>query len=116
MDVLGIRFCSVSEDAEALADFLGDGLGLPKQTFGQDGVPFSGAIFPAGNSWVEIWPHAADMPAGIMLQIIVDDADAWAGQARANGLEPTGPMDEHGERVYFLTAPNGLPISFQSKL
>ena len=56
------------------------------------------------------------MPAGIMLQIVVDDADVWAGNARKNGLEPTGPIDSHGERIYYLTAPGGLPIAFQSKL
>jgi len=52
------------------------------------------------------------MPAGIMLQIVVDDADAWADNARKNGLEPTGPMDEHGEHIYYLNAPGGLPVSF----
>jgi hypothetical protein len=36
--------------------------------------------------------------------------------ARKNGLEPTGPTDDHGERVYYLIAPGGLPISFHSKL
>jgi len=56
------------------------------------------------------------MPAGIMLQIVVDDADAWAENARKNGLEPSGPIDDHGERIYYLKAPGGLPISFQSTL
>lgn len=116
MEVLGIRFCTVSLDAEAIAKFLGDGLGLPKKAVGEAGAPFSGAVFPAGESWVEVWPQADGMPAGTMLQIVVDDADAWAMQARANGLEPSGPMDEHGERVYFLNAPGGMPVSFQSKL
>ena len=115
MEVLGIRFCSVSEDAEAIAGFLSDGIGLPKQTFAEADAPFAGAIFPAGDSWIEVWPHAEGMPSGVMLQIVVDDADAWAEQARANGLEPSGPMDDHGERIYFLTAPDGLPVSFQSK-
>lgn len=118
MKVLGIRFCKVSNDAEELAGFLGDGLGLPKTKMGEDGDPFCGAVFSvgAGESWVEIWPEAPGMPAGTMLQIIVDDADVWAENARNNGLEPNGPMDAHGERIYYLDAPGGLPISFQSKL
>ena len=56
------------------------------------------------------------MPAGIMLQIEVDDADAFAAHAKANGLEAQGPMDAHGERIYFFKAPTGLQVSFQSKL
>lgn len=115
MQVLGIRFCSVSPEAEGLADFLGNGLGLPANLFTEDGTPFSGAIFPAGESWVEVWPEAPGMPAGIMLQIVVDDADARAEKTRKNGLDPTGPMDEYGERIYYLNAPGGLPVSFQSK-
>ena len=104
MQVLGIRFCSVSAEAEEIATFLGNGLGLPGKKFTEDGAPFSGAVFPAGKSWIEVWPEAPGMPAGIMLQIVVDDADAWAENARNNGLEPTGPMDEHGERIYYLNA------------
>ncbi len=116
MRVLGIRFCSVSAEAEEVARFLGGGLGLPERNMSEDGAPFSGAIYPAGESWVEVWPEGPGMPAGIMLQIVVDDADAWADNARKNGLEPTGPMDAHGERIYYLKAPGGLAISFQSKL
>ena len=115
MKVIGIRFCQVSEQAEDIAKFLADGLGLPKTGFGDSFSTFPGAVFPAGDSWIEVWPQGDGMPAGTMLQIVVDDADAWAEQARANGLEPSGPMDEHGERIYFLTAPGGLPVSFQSK-
>ncbi len=116
MQVLGIRFCSVSAEAEEVARFLGGGLGLPERIMSDDGAPFSGAIFPAGESWVEVWPEGPGMPAGIMLQVVVDDADAWADNSRKNGLEPTGPMDAHGERIYYLKAPGGLAISFQSKL
>jgi hypothetical protein len=114
--VIGIRFCDVSKDAEELAGFLGDGLGLPERKMAEADAPFDGAVFPAGESWIEVWPEAPGMPAGIMLQIVVDDADSWAENARKNGLEPAGPMDEHGERIYYLKAPGGLPISFQSKL
>lgn len=117
MKFLGIRFCSVSKDAEALAGFLGkSGLGLPERDLGGDGDGFSGAVFPAGDSWVEVWSEGPGMPAGVMLQIVVDDADAWAEHARSNGLTPKGPMDAHGERIYFLEAPSGLQMSFQSKL
>ena len=116
MEVLGIRFCSVTDEAEAVARFLGSGLGLPERKMAEADAPFNGAVFPAGESWIEVWPEAPGMPAGIMLQIVVDDADSWAENARKNGLEQAGPMDEHGERIYYLKAPGGLPISFQSKL
>ncbi len=115
MNVLGIRFCSVNAHAEQLARLLGDGLGLPRKDLDDDADGFSGAIFPAGESWIEIWPESEDMPSGVMLQIVVDDADAWAAQARSNGLEPHGPTDAHGERMYFIQGPGGLPITFQSK-
>lgn len=115
MQVLGIRFCSVTREAEALAKFLGEGLGLPEREMPTDSDAFSGAVFPAGESWIEIWPEGPEMPVRIMLQIVDDDADAWAEQARKNGLAPDGPTDAYGERIYFLKAPSGLPVSFQSK-
>ena len=120
MKFLGIRFCRVSKDAEALANFLGDQLGLPpmehKECSKDDSAGFTGAIFPAGGSWIEVWPEGPGMPDGTMLQIVVDDADAWAARAREKGLEPRGPMDAHGERIYTLQAPTGLSVSFQSAL
>lgn len=117
MKVLGIRFCTVSKQAEQLAGFLKDGLGLPETDMGVTGDDFMGAVFPAGeHSWIEMWPESEHMPATTMLQIVVDDADAWAEQAKSNGLEPHGPTDAHGERIYYLQGPDGLPISFQSKL
>ena len=118
MKVLGIRFCSVTSKAEELAEFLGKGLGLPQERIEgtDDSEGFAGAIFPAAESWIEIWPVSAEMPSGIMLQIVVDDADAWAAEARGNGLDPKGPIDAHGERIYYLRAPGGLDVSFQSKL
>ncbi|MEL7488061.1 MAG: hypothetical protein AAGJ87_12690 [Pseudomonadota bacterium] len=124
MKFLGIRFCRVAkrENAEGLAKMLGEtGLGLkavdmPKID-GLDG--FQGAVFPvednASNSWIEIWPASEQMPEMVMLQIIVDDADAWAENARANGLDPKGPDDAHGERIYYIEGPSGLPIAFVSK-
>ncbi len=116
MKVLGIRFCSVSPEAEAMAEFFANGLGLPERDLGYEGEGFGGAVFPAGESWVEIWKDGPQMPAGVMLQIVVDDADAVAETARGNGLEPQGPMDAHGERIYFIEAPGGLNVSFQSRL
>ena len=115
MKVLGIRYCQVAANAAEIADFLGKRVGLPERDCGLDGSHgFAGAVFPAGDSWIELWPKAAEMPEMVMLQIVVDDADAWAGQARANGLDPQGPMDAHGERIYMLTGPGGLQVSIQS--
>ncbi len=51
-----------------------------------------------------------------MLQIIVDDVEAWAENAQKNGLSPLGPTIAHGERIYYLRAPNGTQISFQPKI
>jgi len=115
MKVLAIRFCCVSDEAPAMAEFF-DAMGLEQKKMDGSCEGFSGAIFPAGESWVEIWQSGPQMPAGIMLQIVVDDADAYAEHARSKGLEPNGPMDAHGERIYFAKAPSGLQISFQSKL
>lgn len=113
MQILGLRFCRITDHADEVIAFF-DKLGLPRL----DGCDFgdSGAIFPAGNSWLEIWQQSEHMPAGFMLQILVDDADAFAAQAKEQGLSPQGPMDEHGERIYFLQPPGGFALSFQSKL
>ncbi|WP_108127508.1 VOC family protein [Saccharospirillum mangrovi] len=116
MKVLSMRYCTVTPESTALQHFFRS-LGLaPLQTKTAEGQDVSDNIFLAGNSWVEIWPVGDDMPAGTMLQIVVDDADAFAEQARQQGLDPQGPMDAHGERIYFLEAPTGLPVSFQSRL
>jgi len=113
--VIGIRFSYVTSAAADLARFLGDGLGIPQNVPGTDGDAFAGAIFPAGDGWIEIWPESRGLPVGVMLQIVVDDADAWADRARAGGLDPTGPIEQHGERIYFLEAPGRLPVSFLSR-
>ena len=117
MKLLGIRYCTVSKQAEAIASFLGAaGLGLPERDMGATDS-FQGAVFPASDSsWVEVWPEMDGFNAMTMLQVVVDDADAFAENARMNGLEPKGPMDAHGERIYYLQAPGGLAMSFQSKL
>lgn len=124
MKVLGIRFCKVAkaDTAKALADMLGEnGLGLSANDMGPvDG--FQGAVFPADGaetglgSWIEIWPAGEQMPEMTMLQIVVDDADAWAERAKKNGLDVKGPDDAHGERIYYLEGPGGFPIAFQSKV
>ena len=117
MKLLGIRYCTVSKQAEEIAAFLGaGGLGLVERDMGPS-EPFQGAVFPASDSsWVEIWPEMEGFSAMTMLQLVVDDADAFAQHARSNGLEPKGPMDAHGERIYMLEGPDGLQMSFQSKL
>lgn len=118
MKVLAIRYCAVSADYAATAEFF-DALGLPRRPM-VDGtgepIDFEGAIFPAGDSWIELWSQGPGMPAGTMLQIVVDDADAFARHARSNGLEPQGPHDAHGERIYLLRTPDGAQISIQSAL
>ena len=134
MKVLGLRFCKVAhtDEARALAEILGEnGLGLKANDMGPPdmnmGDGFQGAVFPAGDSdnggaqtglgsWIEIWPAGEAMPKMTMLQIVVDDADAWAARAKKNGLDVKGPDDAHGERIYYLEGPGGLPISFQSKV
>ena len=124
MSLLGIRFCRVAEgdEAEALADALGaKGLGVPARDMAPaDDEGFSGAVFPlaheGGQSWVEIWQAADGMPPGTMLQLVVDDADAYAERARGNGLQVEGPFDAHGERIYAVSGLPGLQLSFQSKL
>lgn len=124
MKVLGIRFCKVAhkDDAKALADMLGEnGLGLTATDMGQS-EDFNGAVFPVDDaaakglgSWIEIWPAGEQMPEMTMLQIVVDDADAFAEQAKKNGLNVKGPDDAHGERIYYLEGAGGLPVAFLSK-
>jgi len=115
---LGIRFAKVGPVAESagLAEMLRL-LGMEEKDMGEaETEGFAGAIFPTQNeSWVEVWPEAEGIPNGYMLQIIVEDADKVAEEAKSNGLAPHGPIDAHGERIYYLTAPGGLPVSFQSK-
>ena len=120
MNILGIRFCSISQEAREFARTL-ESLGLVKKDFGSnDPADFQGAIFPVGpekdTSWIEIWPQSEQMPVGVMLQIIVDDADAFAEHGKSKGLAIQGPIDAHGERIYFLKTAGGTRFSFQSKL
>jgi len=117
MKVLGIRFCAVAEEAIPMAQFFTKGLGLPERDLGGAGDVFQGCIIPAGDSsWVEIWQKGESMPVGLMLQLVVDDADAVAANARENGIKVQGPMEAHGEKIYFAVAPGGLSVSFQEVL
>lgn len=78
---------------------------------------FQGAVFPAGKaSWTEIWAASEHMPETTMLHVIVDDADRYAERAKDNGITVSGPMDMHGERIYFSEAPGGLSMAVLSKL
>ncbi len=123
MRILGIRFCSVSKEGEQLAAFLRDGIGIPPlyntsepASDTEDPKGFEGTIFPAGDSWIEVWPEGPGMPSGVMLQIVVDDAAEWAQQAKENGIDVEGPINAHGECIYFLKAPSGLAVTLQSRL
>lgn len=122
MKLLGIRFCSVTEDAKAEIEFFEQGLGLKNSFKDMQAVEgmgdFWGGIFQTqnGDSWAEFWPSGEQMPAGLMLQLVVDDADAMAEHAKSQGLSLSGPVDAHGERIYYLKSPSGLNMSFQSKL
>jgi len=117
MKLLGIRFCAVAEEAVPMAQFFTKGLGLSERNLGGDADTFSGCVVPAADSsWIEIWQKGADMPAGLMLQLVVDDADAVAATAKENGVDVQGPMEAHGEKIYFAVAPGGLSVSFQEVL
>lgn len=116
MNILGIRFCNVSEQAKEDTEFFANQLGLSNTLTDSD--DFTGGVFATEDksSWVECWKASEDMPAGTMLQLVVENADEFAANAKSNGLEPYGPMDAHGERIYYLKSPSGISISFQSKL
>lgn len=121
MTVLGIRFCTVKLEKEAsdLAAYLGsDGWNFSERGMSTDPAEgFQGAVFPAGKaSWTEIWAASEHMPETVMLHVIVDDADTYARRAQDNGITVSGPMDMHGERIYFSEAPGGLQIAVLSKL
>jgi hypothetical protein len=118
MKPLSIRFCAISSEAEKLVEFLGLGLGFPcvAKPLNDDPEALTGGIFHAGESSIEVWPEGDQMPPGVMLQVVVEDADEVAEHARANGLTPKGPVQAHGEKIYYLLAPGGLAMTFQSKL
>ncbi len=43
-------------------------------------------------------------------------ADEFAKNAKLNGVEAYGPVDAHGERIYYIKTPSGVNMSFQSKV
>lgn len=119
MQPLSIRFCAITPDADDLVEFLGIGLGLAcvaKPLSPDPDAPTGGIFHAADESRIEVWKDGPQMPAGIMLQIVVEDADAMAEHARANGLDPKGPMLTGEEKIYYVMAPGGLAMTFQSKL
>jgi hypothetical protein len=63
MEVLGIRYCSVTAEAAALIRFFA-ALGMPKTDYAEEGI--LGSVVP-------------------------NDADAFAAHARKNELGPEGP-------------------------
>ncbi|MET1254787.1 hypothetical protein [Aliikangiella maris] len=116
MQLLGLRFCLVSEQSNDVIQFFEQKLGF-SNSFGQS-ESCDGGIFKTLNddSWLEVWQQSEQMPAGIMLQLVVDDADKLAEAASNQGVELMGPMEAHGERIYFTRVPGGLNMSFQSRL
>jgi hypothetical protein len=120
MELKSIRFCAISPQADELVEFLGLGLGFPCVARPlKDGDPESpqGGIFHAGDgSWIEVWPEGENMPQGVMLQVVVDEADDFAEHAKANGIRMRGPMEANGEKIYFALGPGGLALTIQSPL
>lgn len=115
MRVLSMRVANVVENSAEISAFF-DAIGLERLEMPEEAEGFEGAIHLAGESWIETWQTGEQMPVGLMLQIVVDDAEEFADHARSNGLDPQGPVDAHGERIFMLTAPGGLQVSFQSSL
>ncbi|MFT7487202.1 MAG: hypothetical protein ACI9F9_003061 [Candidatus Paceibacteria bacterium] len=119
MQPLSIRLCTITPEADELVEFLGLGLGFPcvaKPLSEDPEAPTGGVFHTADGSRIEVWKDGPQMPAGVMLQIEVEDADKLAVVARSNGLDPRGPMLTRGEKIYYLMAPGGLAMTFQSKL
>ena len=110
-----MRIANVVGNAGDVSAFFDD-LGLARMELPEEATGFEGSIHFVGESWIETWQEGDQMPPGLMIQIVVDDADEFAAHARESGLEPEGPVEAHGERIYMLTAPGGLKVSFQSSL
>ncbi|WP_282033821.1 hypothetical protein [Metabacillus indicus] len=112
MNVLGYRYVTVSEHSMEMADFLEKKLGIPNGRNETDDN--QGGIFTAGDSQLEFWRKRECMTESVMLQLIVDDADVFAEFASARGVKLDGPMFEQGEKIYALTAPDGMPLTIHS--
>ena len=114
MSVKRIRFCQVNDNNDEMVKFF-DALGLVRKSDCEPST-VSGAIFEAGDNWLEQWQSSEEMPAGLILQLEVDDADVYASNLQEQGYELYGPMEQHGEKMYFVTAPNGLQLAVLNKL
>lgn len=114
MTIKSIRFCQVNEDNAEMVKFFDD-LGLSKKS-DCDSADFPGAVFLAGDNWIEQWQSGDSMPSGTMLQLEVDDAEAYAERLKSSEYQVFGPMEQHGEKMFFVTAPNGLQLSILHKL
>ncbi|MCD5325233.1 MULTISPECIES: VOC family protein [Pontibacillus] len=112
MKVLGYRYGEVSEHSEAMVDFLQNKLGLKNSW--EDTEDYRGGIFKAGESWLEFWHKNECMNALTMLQIVVDEGDDFASFAKEQGVEIHGPIEENGEKIYSVQAPNGMPVTIVS--
>ncbi|MCA1021129.1 VOC family protein [Halobacillus litoralis] len=114
MKILGYRYVDVSDVSEAMVDFFQNKLGI--ENAWEDTEEYRGGIFKAGDSWLEFWHKNECMMPVKMLQLVVDDADAFAEHAREQGVEIYGPIEEHGEKMYSTTAPDGMPVTILSSL
>jgi hypothetical protein len=112
MNVLGYRYVTVTEHSMEMVDFLENKLGIPNGRKETDDN--QGGVFTAGDSQLEFWRKSDCMPESVMLQLIVDDADEFAEFASARGVKLDGPMLEQGEKIYALTAPDGMPVTIHS--
>ncbi|WP_226580928.1 hypothetical protein [Halobacillus litoralis] len=114
MKVLGYRYVDVSDKSDDMVDFFQNKLGIENAWTNTD--EYRGGIFKAGDSWLEFWHKSECMVGVTMLQIVVDDADAFADYAKKQGTDIHGPIEEHGEKMYSLTAPNGMPVTILSSI
>ncbi|WP_345243873.1 hypothetical protein [Pontibacillus salipaludis] len=114
MKVLGFRYVDVSEKSDEMVDFFQHKLGMENSW--SDTEDYRGGIFKAGGSWLEFWHKNECMNALTMLQIVVDEADEFASFAKEQGVEIHGPIEEHGEKIYSLHAPNGMPVTIISTI
>ncbi|KGX93042.1 hypothetical protein N781_13295 [Pontibacillus halophilus JSM 076056 = DSM 19796] len=114
MKVLGYRHVTISDQSNEMVDFFENKLGLTNEWDNREG--YEGGIFKSGNSWLEYWQSGKALSPTIMLQLVVDDADEFAQFAKHRELDLHGPIVEHGEKIYSLTAPNGMPMTIQSTI
>ncbi|KUP05180.1 hypothetical protein Q75_13040 [Bacillus coahuilensis p1.1.43] len=114
MKIIGFRYVTVGDQCDEMVDFFQNQLGLENTYENQEG--YNGGIFKADHSWLEFWEAGENMPPMTMIQLIVENADEFASSLEGKGLELQGPFEQHGERMYSLKAPNGMPITFQSNI